>query len=198
MFTERKTLLTMLVLLLVAAVWVLIRGLDPLANAIDMQIVQQLRMPLVITAAIVGAGLAVSSACLQVLLRNPLADPGIIGITNGASLCAAFMLLLGGELSIGYLQYWLPICCFVGALISTWAVYSIAKKLPGVNSAVILAGIAISTLCSAVIAWLHLFSDAESMRNLTFLVDGEFTSGGLENFVFCRTYNVADVDVHHG
>ena len=163
----------MFTILLLSSVCVLFIGLEqPIANLVDRQILLQLRLPTVLTAFIVGAGLAVSSASLQVLLRNPLADPGIIGISSGASLCAALFLLLGGGLSFQYVQYILPLFCFAGALLSTFAIYAISRRMVESSASVILAGIAISTISGAIIAWLHFFSDAQSMRNLTFWLMG--------------------------
>lgn len=159
--------------MLLCTLMVIFSGLErPLSDPIEQQIIWQLRLPLVVTAFLVGAGLAVSSATLQVLLRNPLADPGIIGISSGASLAAAIFLLVGSSFPFAYLQYFLPLLCFLGALLSTWLIYAISKRLAGISSGVILAGIAISTLSGAVIAWLHLLSDAQSMRNLTFWLMG--------------------------
>lgn len=160
-------------LLIIASLYSLLTGLSqPFNDPIEKQIFLQLRLPLVLTAALVGSALSVSSACLQVLLRNPLADPGIIGITSGASLFAAIFLLTGGYFSFAQLQIWLPIFCFIGAIVSTFAIYLLARRLPDMGSSVILAGIAISTLSGAIIAWLHLFSDAQAMRNLTFWLMG--------------------------
>lgn len=173
MFTQPKLLISLSVLLLCVALFALLKGLDePFSGGVESQILWQLRLPLVLTAITVGSALAVSSASLQVLLRNPLADPGIIGITSGASLFAAVFLLLGGSVVLEYGQYLLPLFCFIGALLSSLCIYFIAKRLPGVTSAVILAGIAISTLCGAIVAWLYLFTDAQSMRNLTFWLMG--------------------------
>ena len=173
MFIRPPLLISFLLCLFGLAGFALVQGLAaPFQQGVDQQILLLFRLPLVITAMLVGAGLAVSSACLQVLLRNPLADPGIIGITSGASLFAAFMLLLGADVSLTYLQYLLPLACFTGALVSTFVIYAIAKRLQGFGTSVILAGIAISTLSGAVIAWLHLVSDAQSMRNLIFWLMG--------------------------
>lgn len=173
MFARQKTLLVLLALLLLLATVASLHGLTQInVDPVEQQIFLQLRLPLVITAVLVGAGLAVSSAVLQVLLRNPLADPGMIGITSGASLFAAVVILLGGTFLTTHIQYVLPIFCFFGAIISTIIISEIAKRLPGVASAVILTGIAISTLCGAVIAWLYLFSNAQSLRNLTFWLMG--------------------------
>jgi iron complex transport system permease protein len=152
---------------------VLFSGLsDPLHSVIEQQIIIQLRFPLVLTACLVGAALSVSSASLQVLLHNPLADPGIIGITSGASLCAALFLLGGADLAPNIVQYLLPLSCFVGAILSTLLIFSVARSLAANHASVILAGIAISTISGAIIAWLHFFSDAQSMRNLTFWLMG--------------------------
>lgn len=132
----------------------------------------QLQLPLAITATVVGAALCVSGAALQVVLRNPLADPGIVGISSGASLVAALVLILAPTKVIEHLHYGLPLACFAGALLSTWIIVRLSSRLRGLNTAVILAGIAITTLSSAIMGWLYLFADAQSMRNLTFWIMG--------------------------
>ncbi|MFT5313397.1 MAG: iron complex transport system permease protein [Paraglaciecola sp.] len=170
---KRNCLILLSLLLVVSAVLVLFIDLNkPFSNQVERQILLQLRLPTVLTAFIVGAGLAVSSATLQVLLRNPLADPGIIGISSGASLCAALLLLIGGGWSFAYLQYILPLFCFFGAMLSTLLIYGISRRMAVGSSAVILAGIGISTISGAIIAWLYFFSDAQSMRNLSFWLMG--------------------------
>lgn len=159
-----------LVLMLLA---VAIATLDitwPLEQA-DELIFWQLRLPLILTAIMVGASLALSAAVLQVLLHNPLADPGIIGISSGASLCAALFVLFGGGL-LSLTPYFLPLVCFIGALLSAAIIYSFARRFGQQGHTVILAGLGISTLCAAIIAWLYLFADAQAMRNLTFWLMG--------------------------
>ncbi|MCW8107884.1 iron ABC transporter permease [Alteromonas ponticola] len=139
--------------------------------ALRWHILITLQFPLILNALLVGATLAISGGTLQVALRNPLADPGIIGITSGASLCAAGLMLLPFTFPIP-MQYLLPIGCFIGALLSTWLIFKISKRLRNAASAVILAGIAISTLAGAIIGWLYLIADAGAMRNLTFWIMG--------------------------
>lgn len=156
-----------LIAAILACVWI---GDSPLA--LKQHITLQLQLPLIITAILVGAILAVSGATLQVVLRNPLADPGIIGITSGASLIAAILLLVTPLWAQPYLHYILPLGCFVGALATTFIIYRLARQLLGSSTAVILSGIAISTLSGAIIAWLYMFSDAQSLRNLTFWLMG--------------------------
>ena len=160
---------------------VVLHDLPSLFNdAVEQQIFFKLRIPLLLTAIIVGSSLAVSSAILQVLLKNPLADPGIIGISSGASLAAAMFLLTGVSIGGISLTYGLPIICFLGALVSTLVIYRLSKQYRGLSgTGVILAGIAISTLSGAVIAWLYFFSDAQSLRNLTFWLMGSLHQADL-------------------
>ena len=141
-------------------------GLSDTTVELKRHIIIQLQIPLILTAGLVGAALSVSGATLQVVLRNPLADPGIIGLV------AALLLLLTPAWAAPYLHYLLPLGCFVGALFTTFIIYRLARKLLGSSTAVILAGIAISTLSGAIIAWLYMFSDANALRNLTFWLMG--------------------------
>src|SRR5690606_26819118 len=85
-------------------------GTTPLSELRD-GIVWELRMPRVLTAAAVGAGLAVSGAVRQALTRNPLAGPYLLGLSSGASLGAGLVLLLGLALA-------LPVAAFLGALLA--------------------------------------------------------------------------------
>ena len=87
-------------------------------SGLKQHITVELQLPLMLTACLVGAALSVSGATLQMVLRNPLADPGIIGITSGASLVAALFLLLTPQWASAYLHYLLPLGGFVGALLS--------------------------------------------------------------------------------
>ncbi|WP_088328628.1 iron chelate uptake ABC transporter family permease subunit [Lacimicrobium sp. SS2-24] len=180
MFYRTRLLSLLSLILLTLAVFVLLRDLQ-FSEQVDRQILLQLRLPLVLCAMMVGASLATSSALLQVMLRNPLADPGIIGISSGASLFAAIYLLIGGSLSAVLLEYGLPLFSFIGALLSTLLIYVLARRLSLVSgSGVILAGIAISTLSGGIIAWLYFFSDAQSLRNLTFWLLGSLHQASLQ------------------
>lgn len=144
-----------------------------LTDAVEQHIFINLSLPMLMTALLVGSALAMSSAALQVVLNNPLADPGIIGISSGASLCAGIV-IIGGVLPSSSLIWGLPLACFTGALLSSGLIYLLAKRLALTHSAVILAGIAISTVCAAALAWLYIFGDAQATRNLTFWLMGSF------------------------
>jgi iron complex transport system permease protein len=156
-----------------------------LDQSLAQHVVWALQLPQVLTAVFVGSALSASAAVLQVLLRNTLADPGMIGISSGASLFATFVLLT----PLGQWQYlaaFLPLICFVGALCSTLLLYVLAQRMGFSPVAVILAGIAISTVFSAIMAWCYLFADANQLRDLTFWLMGslQHTEVGLISLVF--------------
>lgn len=111
-------------------------------------IVWDLRMPRVLTAAAVGAGLAVAGAVMQSLTRNPLADPYLLGLSSGASVGAAGVLLLG-------LAVVLPVAAFVGALAALLATLALARGSGGAltPARVVLAGLAVSQLAAAATAF---------------------------------------------
>lgn len=106
-------------------------------------IVWELRIPRVLTAAAVGAGLALSGAVMQSLTRNPLADPYLLGLSSGASLGAVAVLLLG-------LAAALPVAAFVGALVAL-ALSLVLARVDGMltPTRAVLAGLAVSQLCAA-------------------------------------------------
>jgi iron complex transport system permease protein len=115
-------------------------------------IVWQLRLPRVLTAAAVGAGLAVSGAVMQSITRNPLADPYLLGVSSGASLGAVAVLVLG-------LSFALPVAAFVGAFAALIGTLMIAKAGGSLSTGrLVLAGLAIAQLCAAGTAFVIFWS----------------------------------------
>jgi iron complex transport system permease protein len=122
-------------------------GASPLSLLRD-GIVWELRMPRVLTAAAVGAGLAIAGAVMQALTRNSLADPYLLGLSSGASLGAVSVLLLG----VGIL---LPAAAFVGALVALVLTLLIASAGGGLTpSRTVLAGVAVSSLGAALTSFI--------------------------------------------
>lgn len=114
-------------------------SLPPLQEAI----VRDLRLPRVLTAAAVGAGLALSGAVIQALTRNPLADPYLLGLSSGASLGAVSVLLLGAAVV-------LPVAAFAGAMLAMAATLTLAGALGSITpTRTVLAGLAVSSLAAA-------------------------------------------------
>lgn len=130
---------------------------DPLQDGI----VWELRLPRVLTAAAVGAGLAVAGAVMQSLTRNPLADPYLLGLSSGASLGAVAVLVLG----IGLL---LPVAAFVGALVALAATLGLAGSLGALTpTRTVLAGLAVAQLCAAATSFVIFWSSTgDSYREI--------------------------------
>lgn len=141
----------------------------------DMQlaVLMSLRLPRVLLGALIGAALAISGAAIQGLFRNPLAEPGLIGISSGATFFAALMIVFGGPflLSLGgdYSYYGLALAAFAGAFVTTLIVYRMSvHQGRTVISALLLTGIAINALAFAFTGLLTYLSTDEQLRNLTF------------------------------
>ena len=132
-----------------------------------------IRLPRVLLGAVVGAGLSASGALMQGLFRNPLADPGLVGVSSGAALGAATMIVLGsavpGFVASALGVFGVAVAAFAGGLVVTLIVYRIATR--GARTSVatmLLAGIALNALCGAGTGALVLFSDDGQLRDLTF------------------------------
>jgi iron complex transport system permease protein len=107
-------------------------------------IVWELRLPRVLTAAAVGAGLAIAGAVMQAITRNPLADPYLLGLSSGASLGAVAVLLLGAAVL-------LPVAAFVGAMIALGITLLLASSLGTITpTRTVLAGLAVSAFAGAI------------------------------------------------
>lgn len=140
-------------------------------------IINAVRLPHTILIALTGAALASSGAAYQGLFRNPLADPYLIGVASGAGLGAVFAMSLSWPTELlGY--YLIPIGAFVGAVLTVYLVYNLAR----VNGVVplttlILAGVAVGAFVSAVTSFLMLRSDAQIYRAISFLLGGAPMAG---------------------
>ncbi|MER7586194.1 iron chelate uptake ABC transporter family permease subunit [Micromonospora sp. NPDC127501] len=143
--------------------------------ALPDSIVWDLRLPRVLLAALVGAGLAVCGAVLQALTRNPLADPFLLGVSSGASTGAVAVLVLGIRIGAGPVD--LTTGAFVGSMAAFGAVLLLAGRRAGEPTRIVLAGVAVSQLFSAVTS-LIVISDAHTQdtRSVTFWLLGSLTA----------------------
>jgi iron complex transport system permease protein len=143
-------------------------GLPPIAeyNAQQEAVLYAIRLPRVLLALLVGAGLAVSGAALQGLFRNPLADPGLLGISSGASLFVSGSIVL----NIAPFGIYSPsVAAFIGSTLSTLAIYALAQQDRKTNIAtMLLAGIAINALCSAGTGLFTYLSEEDQLRLIVF------------------------------
>ncbi|MEH6566766.1 MAG: iron ABC transporter permease [Halopseudomonas sp.] len=136
-------------------------------------IIEHIRLPRTLMGVLVGATLALTGAAMQGLFRNPLADPGLIGVSSGAALGAALSIVLGGVLFSGLPPLLLPYAtvtgAFVGGVATTWLVYRLGQSVQGTSVAsMLLAGIAIAAISGAVIGLLSYLADDATLRTLTF------------------------------
>ena len=122
-------------------------GMDP-----QSQIIWNIRMPRTIVGALVGINLSLSGAILQAIMRNPLADPHIIGISSGAGLAGVVIMIL-----FPALEYLITPVAFVGAMLAAICIYILAWKNGIKPVRIILAGVAVSAFLSAGISGLMIF-----------------------------------------
>ncbi len=136
-----------------------------------------IRLPRLLTGIVVGAALAVSGALMQGLFRNPLADPGIVGVSAGAGLGAVVAIVLGPVLPIAVLgAALLPLAAFIGAWASMLILYRVATRAGRTSVAtMLLAGIALAALAGAASGLLVYHADDDQLRDLTFWQLGSLT-----------------------
>jgi iron complex transport system permease protein len=137
----------------------------------DVAIVWSIRVPRVLLGALVGAGLAVAGGALQGVVRNPLADPTLVGVSAGAALGAVAAFVLGAKiLQDPTLGPWLvPLAAFGGALLVTRIALAMAR-VEGTTSGItiLLAGIGLAAICGAGIGILLYLADDAALRSVTF------------------------------
>ncbi|GAB3717083.1 FecCD family ABC transporter permease [Nocardiopsis oceani] len=156
-------------------------GESPLTPIQD-GIVWDLRMPRTLIAAVCGAGLALCGAVMQSLLRNPLADPFVLGVSSGASTGAVAVIVLGW--GAGVLS--LSAGAFLGALLSFGMVMLLSHTLGGTMDRVVLSGVAAMQLFSALTSFIVLMSaDAETTQGVLFWLLGSFSNVGWADVVLC-------------
>lgn len=132
-----------------------------------------IRIPRVLLAIVVGSGLAMAGVLLQGLFRNPLADPTLIGVSSGAALFVAAVIVLGATTLSGLtraLGAWtLPVAGFAGGLLATALIYRIAQRDGRtLVASMLLTGIAVNALAFAGIGLFALIANDEQLRNMTF------------------------------
>ena len=170
-------------------------GGDTVLSARDAIIVQDIRMPRVALGCLIGAALAVSGAVMQGLFRNPLADPGLVGVSAGAGLGAVSMIVLGStafapvtaQLGI----YALPLAACCGGLAVTLILYRVSTRRGQTSVAtMLLAGIALAALAGALTGVLVFMADDRQLRDLTF-----WNLGSLAGATWVKVMAVAPVIV---
>jgi len=149
-------------------------------SEIETTIFSEIRVPRVILAALVGASLSVSGACLQGLFRNPLADPGLIGVSAGAALGASTIIVFGSSLTSAFIfsTFLLPLSACLGSGLVILMLFLLTRGFghQGVTY-MLLVGIAVNAIASVGIGILTFISSDSELRSLTFWTMGSF--GGI-------------------
>lgn len=136
--------------------------------------VGRIRLPRTVAVMLVGAALAVSGAIMQALFENPLAEPGLLGVSNGAGVGLIAAVLLGKGLLPGWA---LGLSAIAGALLITIILLRFARRHLS-TSRLLLAGVALGIICSALMTWAVYFSTSFDLRQLMYWMMGGF--GGVD------------------
>jgi iron complex transport system permease protein len=159
----------------------------------DQLVLWSIRIPRVLTSAVVGGLLATSGAIMQGLFRNPLADPALVGVSSGGAFAAAGAIVLVdssyGE-AVRFMQNaLLPLAAFLGSLATTLILYGIASRAGRTSIAIfLLAGLAIAAIANAGLGLLVFVADDRQLRDITF-----WLLGSLSGATWSKTATIAPV-----
>ncbi|HHR6222090.1 vitamin B12 ABC transporter permease BtuC [Providencia alcalifaciens] len=134
--------------------------------------VWQIRLPRLFAVVIIGAALAVTGAIMQALFENPLAEPGLLGVSNGAGVAVVFTVLI----SSGVVNYWvLSFSAIAGALILTGILLYFARRKNINNASLLLVGVALGVISGACMTWMVYMSSNLDLRQLLYWMMGSFS-----------------------
>ena len=131
------------------------------------QIWLTIRLPRVLLALVIGGSLALAGCVMQGLFRNPLADPGLLGISSGAACAVALWVVLPVTLPALLMLYAPMLAAFLGALATTGVIFILSQQRDGSLSRLLLVGIAINALCGAAVGVLSWVSNDAQLRQLS-------------------------------
>jgi len=157
--------------------WMSDGSLTPLQD----QAVWHFRLPRALLAGFAGAGLALAGALMQVTVRNPLAEPYILGVSSGASV-GAVAVIVWGSAAVGGLS--LNIAAFIGAVLACACVAVMAQKDGALSpTRMILAGVALGTLFSAITSYLTISTDAQNVVGVLFFLLGSVSAATMSSLI---------------
>ncbi|MBN8653265.1 MAG: iron ABC transporter permease [Cytophagales bacterium] len=146
-------------------------------DAVFETVLWSIRLPRIVMTILIGAALAVSGAALQGLFRNPLVEPGLIGVSSGAALAVVTLVVFGSFLFAGSalgMSLVMPVAAFAGGFAATMLVMKIGQQLGKTNIAVlILGGVAINAMAGALMGLVIFYADENQLRTFTFWTLGD-------------------------
>jgi iron complex transport system permease protein len=163
---------------IVEALWSKLFGSASTISPEQEIIIFSLRLPRIALSLGVGASLAIAGAAFQALLRNPLADPYVLGVSGGAAVGSIIAIMFASEYAMSR-----PLLGFAGAAAATLIVYRLGRREDD-PAHLILAGVVMSTFLSSVIVLLTALADNAKLRNITLWLLGDLSSGTIEGLIF--------------
>lgn len=153
----------------------------------EQAVVTMIRAPRVLLGVLVGANLALGGAVMQGLFRNPLADPGLIGISGGAAVAAVSAIVLGTPAVLG--AYGVPVAAFVGSVAATAIVFAIGTRAGRTMvMAMLLTGIAVNAFAGAITGLFSFISDDLQIREFLFWTMGSLGGGSWESLLLLAPF----------
>ncbi len=167
-------------------------GQGPAPDPTIDRIVWRIRMPRILMALVVGGGLSVVGVAMQTLVRNPLAEPYILGVSSGAS-AGASLYFLGFLPAFLTQALTLPLAAFLGALLAMWAVFMVARTGPVLSTGrLLLAGVAIGALLASVTSFATFASpNPQKLQTVLFWLLGSFTGARWEALLIPTLASIA-------
>ncbi|WP_430476047.1 FecCD family ABC transporter permease [Thalassospira lucentensis] len=152
-------------------------------DAFDARVLDTLRLPRILRAIVIGAGLGLAGAVMQSLFRNPIADPGIIGVSASAALGAVAMIVAGHIILGSYYPvvgpYGVPVAAFGGAVLATGIIRVLSRQDGQTDAAImLLIGVAINAIAFAGVGVFTYMADDAQLRSLTFWQMGALSGNG--------------------
>ncbi len=156
-------------------------------DAVQEVVLWSVRLPRILMTVLIGASLAISGAALQGLFRNPLVEPGLIGVSSGSALTVVALLVFGGSLTFlrgTPMSLLTPLIAFVGGFATTLLVMKIGEQVGKTNIAVlILGGVAINALAGALMGLAIFYADENQLRMFTFWTLGDLGGATWQNLL---------------
>jgi iron complex transport system permease protein len=158
----------------------LLTGASDPATAREQLVLMEIRLPRLLLGAFVGAALALSGAMMQGMFRNPLADPGLVGVSSGAALAAVATIAASNGLALPLARalgpYLLPVAAFGGGMLATLALVAVAARHGEIAiGTLLLAGIALAALTSSLTGLIAYASNDQELRDLTLWMLGSLS-----------------------
>lgn len=162
-------------------------------------VLNTIRLPRILMTVLIGAMLGISGACLQGLFRNPLVEPGLIGVSGGSAAAVVLVVVFGGLIRTqpGWLyNAMIPMAAFVGGLLATLVVLQLSYQSGKTNIAVlILIGVAVNALTGAIIGLAIFYADENQLRQFTFWTLGDLGGATWEKLAMAAPLIVVAISV---